>query len=80
MNVLDYPTIVIPVTFADKQTHLVDSKFQTLTELDRENMGICESILFLKNYPVYLFASAIKLRPNVLMIPTSMMEHQPPYS
>ncbi|OTB14987.1 hypothetical protein K445DRAFT_301576 [Daldinia sp. EC12] len=38
MNVLDYPSIVIPVTVADQDVDVVDSTFSPLTELDKKNM------------------------------------------
>lgn len=40
-NVLDYTSIVIPVTFADKRVDTVDSSFEPLTERDKVNMGLC---------------------------------------
>ncbi|KAL8410439.1 hypothetical protein RB596_000212 [Gaeumannomyces avenae] len=38
LNVLDYPTVVIPVTFADKDVDTVAPDFKPLTEADRKNM------------------------------------------
>ncbi|KAI1489819.1 amidase signature domain-containing protein [Biscogniauxia mediterranea] len=37
-NVLDYTTVVIPVTFADEETDIVDPDFVPLTEEDKMNM------------------------------------------
>ncbi|KAL8409425.1 hypothetical protein RB594_007744 [Gaeumannomyces avenae] len=38
LNVLDYPTVVIPVTFADKDVDTVAPDFEPLTHADRINM------------------------------------------
>ncbi|KAI0602177.1 amidase signature domain-containing protein [Biscogniauxia sp. FL1348] len=37
-NVLDYTTVVIPVTFADQDTDIIDPEFVPLTEEDKMNM------------------------------------------
>lgn len=41
INVLDYTTIVTPVTFANKEVDVVPSEFRPLTEEDRMNMDLC---------------------------------------
>lgn len=41
INVLDYTSVVIPVTFADKAVDLVRSDFAPLTEKDAQNMQNC---------------------------------------
>ncbi|KAI0378565.1 amidase [Hypomontagnella monticulosa] len=43
INVLDYATIVIPVTFADKDIDIVEPNFAPLTARDRVNMGLYDT-------------------------------------
>ncbi len=43
LNVLDFPSVVIPVTFADKTIDKVSPRFTPLTEKDRINMALCMS-------------------------------------
>lgn len=41
LNVLDFPNVVIPVTFADKTIDQVKADYKPLTETDRLNMALC---------------------------------------
>jgi amidase len=41
INVLDFPNIVIPVTFADKAVDKVGRDYTPLTEKDQTNMALC---------------------------------------
>jgi hypothetical protein len=43
--VLDYPAIVIPVTFADQAIDLVPSNYNASSEIDEKNMNDCELIV-----------------------------------
>jgi len=43
INVLDFPSIVIPVTTADEVVDTIDPKFQPFTEKDKLNMEACKS-------------------------------------
>jgi hypothetical protein len=42
-NVLDYPTVVVPVTFADESVDKMDPCFKPFSETDRINMEACLS-------------------------------------
>ncbi|KAI1204111.1 amidase [Annulohypoxylon truncatum] len=46
INVLDYTSIVIPVTFANEDLDVVDSSFQPLTGRDEVNMGLYDAKKF----------------------------------
>jgi hypothetical protein len=41
MNVLDYTTVVIPVTTADKHTDVFDPNHKPLSEKDEKNWKAC---------------------------------------
>ena len=41
LNVLDLPSVVIPVTFTDKAVDKLDPNYTPLTEKDRLNMALC---------------------------------------
>jgi amidase len=41
LNVLDFPSVVIPVTFANKAVDKVARDYTPLTEKDRTNMALC---------------------------------------
>lgn len=43
VNVLDYASVVIPVTLADKKLDIVSLNFSGLNEEDRMNMNYCRS-------------------------------------
>jgi hypothetical protein len=45
MNVLDYPTVVIPVTVADKRVDLFDKDYKPLNEVDEKSWKSCEQLL-----------------------------------
>ncbi len=45
INVLDYTTNVIPITFADKKIDIVPTDLVSLTDKDRLNMKSCTSYL-----------------------------------
>lgn len=42
VNVLDYATVVIPVTFADKNVDVVDPNFKPFSKEDAANMKTCK--------------------------------------
>lgn len=42
VNVLDYATVVIPVTFADKNVDVVDPNFKPFSNEDAANMKTCK--------------------------------------
>ena len=42
MNVLDFPTAVIPVTFVEKDVDKLDPGFRPLSHRDRINMNSCK--------------------------------------
>ncbi|KAF8846807.1 amidase [Acephala macrosclerotiorum] len=46
INVLDYTTIVIPITFADKNIDVIPSGFVPLTEKDRVNMDSYDAEIY----------------------------------
>lgn len=41
INVLDYTSITISVTFADEKVDIVGSSFEPLSEIDKKNMDAC---------------------------------------
>ena len=42
VNVLDYVSIVIPVTFADSKIDVFNRTYQTMNDLDRKNWEACK--------------------------------------
>ncbi|KAI0443365.1 amidase signature domain-containing protein [Xylaria telfairii] len=46
LNVLDYTSVVIPVTFADEERDIVDPDFKPLTEKDRMNMDSYDANIY----------------------------------
>jgi hypothetical protein len=44
LNVLDLPSVVVPVTFADKDVDKLDPNYTPLTEKDSVNMALCMSM------------------------------------
>ncbi len=41
LNILDYPGVAVPVTYADKEVDVTDPDFKPLTDRDRINMALC---------------------------------------
>ncbi|KAK3349053.1 amidase signature domain-containing protein [Lasiosphaeria hispida] len=45
-NVLDFPTVVVPVTFADQSVDRVESRFRPFTEIDKKNMEAYDAAVY----------------------------------
>lgn len=63
MNVLDYPSVVIPVTFVDKEVDTIYTNYEPLNQEDKENMDTCESAHCTTGYDE-ADASATSRRPR----------------
>jgi hypothetical protein len=50
LNVLDYPSIGIPITVVDQHTDETDPKFKPLTSKDAEVMQTCKALSPLKSH------------------------------
>lgn len=52
VNLLDYTSVVVPVTFADKSVDVKDDNFKPLTDIDKTVQDECETNLFLFLIPL----------------------------
>lgn len=52
VNVIDHPTVVIPVTRADKSIDKFNSKYTPIGEVDRKNWEACETSIS-RNLEIY---------------------------
>jgi hypothetical protein len=51
INLLDYSTVVIPVTKADKNLDVADNGFTPLSDFDAQNWEACKSRYVVNRYP-----------------------------
>lgn len=54
LNVLDYVSIVISVTFADPETHVFDHTYVPMNDVDEWNWKACKRLILLKPIQCYV--------------------------